>query len=830
MTGSVSEDLQSTHQTPTDWRLLPLTLGLYSVCLFSAVATESILATLWPLCAGASLVLALLVLRVHVSGPRTSGTLPKTKAVALHAGLLLIFMVPVFWAQGTAKSHWAEAQLGSEHQEHHVFKAHWVLVQPLQKRINQFGATSYQAPAEITGIERSDGQLQTVKTPWPVWLSADRPHAAAAGSTIRGVVKVDPAGDFSRIQAYAKVQGPMETIVEAPATVFTELRERLQETADRHATGLAGLDASSQQQRGRALIASMIVGDTSGHDEQLRQDMKTAGLSHLSAVSGANCALVFGVVTAILRRVGLPRWCQVSGSLTALAFFVLVVGPEPSVLRAAVMGVVGAVAVFFGRGRKTMPLLFIACILLLTLDPWYATDLAFQLSVAATWGIVGWGKTIADALSRWMPRGIAQALAIAIAAQFATIPVLGPATGSIPTHSVAANLIVTPLVPAVTLLGTASLPFLLWFPELAELLLYPVGWLTMAVGIIGRQSAALPHALLPWPEGLPGYLLGSAVLLVFGVVNHVISKGIKKGRLLMPRIVRYGSLVGWFRFHYHGNHRPWWLVLCVVAALLATGWLLRPQSIPRDWSLVACDVGQGDMFVLNSGDGRAVVIDAGPEPSAAQRCLDRLRIHTVERMFISHQHADHYAGMNGVLAGRRVETITFGSAQQQVIFPTGGVTAEPAHPGQLWQFPSGGSAEHSIEILALAARRDRGASENDASAVLQVTLKPTQTVLLFTGDLEEHAFASLDRERRLPGRVHLLKVAHHGARNGGEQAFARLQPDIALVSVGKDNDYGHPHPDILAAIDAAGARLLRTDELGSIWIRFSKDSFATGQF
>lgn len=832
MTGSISDRPEQKPRQATDWRLLPLTLGMYAACLFSAAAPTELLTLLWPVCAVAATVLSVLALRWQLGGPGWLTLLPRLKNVVLHLGLLLIFLVPVFWSQATAKGHWDSAGLGSGFRAGQILKAQLQITQQLQKRTNRFGATSYQAPAEIIAVNNHGGEPNELKTPWPVWLSADRPNPAPAGSVLSGIVRVDPAGDFSRIQAYAKLQGPVTIIAEAAPDVFSRLRDRLQDLAHRHLTGFPVVDASPEQERGRALIASMIVGDTSRHDERLREDMKTAGLSHLSAVSGANCALVFGVVTAVMRRFGLPRWSQVSASLGALVFFVLVVGTEPSVLRAAVMGVVGAIAVFSGRGRKTMPLLFVACILLLSVDPWYATDLAFQLSVAATWGIVVWGKALSEALPRWLPRGVSQALAVAIAAQFATIPVLGPATGSIPTHSVLANLIVTPLVPLVTLLGTAALPFLLWFPELAALMLYPVGWLTLAVGVVGQHSAGLPLALLPWPEGILGYLLGLAVLLTFGFTTQLLTRGLRnaKGRPSMPRIIRYGSCSNWLRTQTQGSAPLWWLVLFTVGALLAGGWLLRPHGMPRDWSVAACDVGQGDMFVLNIGDGAAVVIDAGPDPDSARRCLDRLQVSTVERMFISHQHTDHYAGLEGVLTGREVNAITYGTAQDSLSFTTEDKAAELAQPGQEWTFPAAGSTDPTIHIRVLGAEQGPGVTENNASAVLHVRFEPSGTSMLFTGDLEQEGFAALERANRLPDRVHVLKMAHHGARNGGTRAVRLLQPDIAVISVGKDNDYGHPHPDILAALTQTGARVLRTDELGSLWIRFSRDGFSTGRF
>ena len=234
--------------------------------------------------------------------------------------------------------------------------------------------------------------------------------------------------------------------------------------------------------------------------------------------------------------------------------------------------------------------------------------------------------------------------------------------------------------------------------------------------------------------------------------------------------------------------------------------------------------------MLNSGSGSAVIVDAGPDPQAAHQCLNTLKISKVDHIFISHQHADHYAGLEGVLSDREVNDITYGSAQQNIVFETGGHQPQRARPGQTWTFSSAAGSQSRIEVEVLAAKTDPGASENDASTVLHVTFQPAGVNMLFTGDLEEDEFAALARNNRLPNRVHALKVAHHGARNGGQQAVRTLEPEIALISVGKKNDYGHPHPDITAALNQVGSEVMRTDELGSIWIRFTTDSFTTGRF
>ncbi|MFC0581061.1 ComEC/Rec2 family competence protein [Micrococcoides hystricis] len=836
MTNSSSNHSPSRRKSPGDWRLVPLTAGLVLVTLLAVVLPEPQLALFWRIGLAIALTAGGYLWWAYRSPLETCRGRRWLRMSILHVALICAASVIVVSSVAAQKSSWDEANFRHYMSEQQSFRAVIELSQQPQKRTNQFGQTSYEAAAHVLALQHRNGVDQPVKSAWPVWLRSDQPLTYGAGTVVRGIVLAQEPPSLSRIQAFVTVRGPVEVLSEQDPDIFERLRERLLELGREHRTGFDGIDASTEHQRGSALIASMIVGDTSEHDEQLRTDMKVSGLSHLSAVSGANCALVFGVVTTLMRRLRLPMWLQMLASSVALILFILVVGFEPSVLRAGVMGLVGAIAVFAGRGRKTLPLLYVACIGLLLFDPWYVTDLAFQLSVAATWGIIVWGTALSNLFPVWVPRILAQATAVAVAATIATIPVLGPATGALPTHSVAANVLVTPLVPLITLLGTAALPFVLWLPALAKVLLYPVGWLTIGVGAVGHFSAGLPGALLPWPEGSLGYGLGMLIVLLVAISTHVLSRRSQaldrnraEGIRTMIRIVRYGSVGNWFRFHL--GRSSGWLAATIIACccLIGLGVWLRPTGLGSNWHLAVCDVGQGDMFVMNTGADQAVVIDAGPDPQAADQCLKELGVTHVEHLFISHQHTDHYGGVEGVFRDRAVAALSVGTAEKHVQIPQLGT--QPRFPRQGERFTFGGEAgTPHVTVTALTPGRKPHHTENNASLVLHVHLKHEDVSLLFTGDLEEEEFNRLQANRMIPENIDVLKVAHHGARNGSARVPQLLGPSLALISVGADNDYGHPHPEIVAALKEEQAHVVRTDELGSVWVQFTDNGFLVGQF
>jgi competence protein ComEC len=585
--------------------------------------------------------------------------------------------------------------------------------------------------------------------------------------------------DGADLAAILIARGPPE-VVSRPG--------RLLRTVDRVRSGIR--EAVAGQPTGpRALVPALVDGDDGRLPDDVQADFRTSGLTHLLAVSGTNLTLIVGFLLIVARWCGVRARGLVVVGVLGVVGFVLLARTEPSVLRAAVMGSVALVGMGIrGRERGTRAL-GVAVVLLLLVDPWLAQSLGFALSAAATAGILLFAPPWRDALATWLPRWVAEAVAVPLAAQLACTPLVAAISGQVSLVAVTANLVVAWAVGPATVLGLlGGMVAVLWAP-LGQVVATPAGWCASWIIAVARTSAGLPVAALAWsPGGI------SVAVLTLGCVAVALALG--------TALARRGLVLGFSSV----------LVAVMLVPLPTPGWP------PRGWVLVACDVGQGDGLVLNLGGGNAVVVDAGPDPDLMDACLDRLGIRGVPIVVLSHFHADHVDGLPGVLAGRRVGVIETSPVED----PSGGVAlvrsaarraGVPVRAVAYGESTTIGRLRWQVLAPVRRDYPDSDSPPNDASVVLLVEARGVRILLM--GDEERPSQADL---RRTTTALHadVLKVAHHGSSKQDEDLVEGLGARLAIISVGVDNDYGHPAPSTLWLLRRAGMQVRRTDLDGEV--------------
>jgi competence protein ComEC len=561
-----------------------------------------------------------------------------------------------------------------------------------------------------------------------------------------------------------------------------------------------------------ALLAGLLLGERTDLPRELDDGFRRAGVYHVLAVSGFNVVLLAAAVLTLCRLARVGRRASAVVAIVVVTGFAVVVGSEPSVLRAVVMAVLVLAALLLEREASVTNSLALAALAILVVRPGDLGDPGFQLSFAATAGIV----------AAPMPRGvIAGAIAVSAAAHLAVLPITLTHFNQLSTIGVAANLGVVPLAGVATVAGLLAVGVSFLSESLAQVgfdALWPV---LLALRGVVAVAAAVPGAVVHLPAPPWVAIACYAGSLALGLVWWHL-------RDERPRVGRPSGAAA--------------LVLQALAVALAA-W---PALAPPDGRLrlVVLDVGQGDAIVLEAPNGRVLLVDAGVggpmrldvgERVVAPFLWNRGHLRLAGAI-VTHADADHAGGMQsihrlfGIAGGLDADTLArgpfwIGGAMVSSLGPwrdaSGGAPGplrDPLLLGAAWRDVRDTADHGSVGSVVEEGSRHPAAgsrrSRNDEAMVLRIEYGLAS--FLLASDIEA------PRERALvasgaPLAATVLKVAHHGSRTSSTPEFlGAVGPAIAVVSVGPRNPYGHPDPAVLERLTTTGARVYRTDRDGAV--------------
>ncbi|MCI0635132.1 MAG: DNA internalization-related competence protein ComEC/Rec2 [Actinobacteria bacterium] len=543
--------------------------------------------------------------------------------------------------------------------------------------------------------------------------------------------------------------------------------------------------------REAGLLLGLALGDDTELDPVLERDFRASGLSHLLVVSGGNVAMVLAPVVALGALLRLSRWPRFALGALTVAFFVVLTGAEPSVMRAGVMAGLALVGVLLGRPRSGGSILAGAVVLLLVLDPALVWSVGFQLSVAATAGMIAMATPIADRL-RFLPRPVALATGATLAAQAGVTPILLFHFHEVPTSTVLANVLAFPAVAPCLLLGVSAAGAGLASEGLGQLV---AGIAVVPLRYLETVADRLAQAPVPWITG------GGAVTLAAGLAAVLlIAWWMRSGRPLPRRAVVFGVLLA---------------PLLVWSSAISAG---PPTSL----TVRFFDVGQGDAALITSPGGASILVDGGPEPADIATELAALGIKRLDLVVASHPHADHIVGLPAVLSRIPVGSILEPGCPGDS--PDAETLAEAvAAEGVPGRHPRAGEVilVGDVRLEILSPDRCWSGTESDSNNdALVIRASIGEDVVLFATEPEEPAQqVMLDEEVDLAADV--LKVPHHGAATSLETFFEAVGAEVAVVSVGP-NTYGHPVPEVLDWLRSGGTRVVRTDLFGTVVVTFDE--------
>jgi competence protein ComEC len=574
------------------------------------------------------------------------------------------------------------------------------------------------------------------------------------------------------------------------------------------------------------LAAAILIGLRDRVDKDVAADFTTAGVSHIVAISGWNIAIVAATVAALLGGL-LSRRRRAVVTLGAIVAYTLFAGATPSVNRAAVMASVALLAVETGRGSRAMVGLAWAVAGMIVVEPGTVGDAGFQLSAAATAGLVAWATPLTKRLEHhapWLPGPLRESLGVSLAAQAATLPIALLIFGRLALIAPAANLVAVPLVPPAMAAGAvafvagwmATLGAPSW---LCGLLAMPAWALLAGLIWVVHRAAVVPGA--NETLGFPANALAAATAcLVLCWLHRRLRTQLSPGRHQSTRPARVTKPAR------PPRHRWAFVSAAFVVALAGCVVASHPDGSVH---VIVLDVGQGDAVLLEGDHGGRILIDGGPDGNALLKVLDRyvpVWDRRLDAIVLTHPHDDHVSGLVTVVdkyrvgrafeSGWAVSTPTYRAWLDALA--AHGLRPERLATGDTVQlddvalrvlWPDDGTVRPSV----LDPNATDNRKTNDSSVVLLGQYENRR--FLLTGDAEDDVDPVL-LARGLPA-VDMLKVPHHGsATASSDDLLAALRPGVAVVSVGAANTYGHPAPSTMARLRAHARTVLRTDQVGTV--------------
>jgi competence protein ComEC len=554
------------------------------------------------------------------------------------------------------------------------------------------------------------------------------------------------------------------------------------------------------------VLQGMLFGDQlneTGETGVALEDFRRTGTIHLLSVSGLHVGFVVAGLTWLLGWLRLRKKWRIPLILLGVGFYIMMTGMKPPVLRSGIMLALYVAAEWLGVKDDRINRLSLAALLLLAFNPYNLFEIGFQLSFAATAGVVGLYPILKECFPAKGPllKLVWQTILISVAAQAMVLPLLACYFYQISWVAPFANLVLA--LPALLIVVGGLVGELagLGWPWLGHLILWGVdGVVAVSLKMIhlcaqpGWAASGTPG--WPWPW-IGAYYLGLALL-----VNEL------RPNLLNGRpAIHYGTLA--------------LALLAGLTLFVWTGFYFKTQAGYLE--LTCIDVGQGDAIFLKTPDGVTALVDGGAEGQGRNRVLPYLRRHNITRLnlvFGTHGHDDHLGGLDEVLLQIPAGTLYLPRRSNAVIRK---LVAKLKQVKLTRRTVANGKRFRLGKFVSVRMLLFPGAgNENDRSTVLLVGYGKNR--ILLTGDLDAEGETFLTEKYPQLLTAAVLKVGHHGSDYASTWAMlSQVKPQIGVISVGRGNRYGHPGPSALNRLHSLGTAVYRTDRRGTIHIRIYSD-------
>ncbi|HZJ84698.1 MAG TPA: DNA internalization-related competence protein ComEC/Rec2, partial [Syntrophomonadaceae bacterium] len=545
-----------------------------------------------------------------------------------------------------------------------------------------------------------------------------------------------------------------------------------------------------------SILLGMLLGKKENMDEKQYRDFQKTGIVHVFAVSGLHVGFLLLFCHGITSLLALSSRNRFYFSLIILLAYGTVVGWPISVIRASIMAGLSIFALYVSRERSLLDCLGLAGIIIIFLDPHAPFKVAFQLSFVATWGLIYLYPLIKNSLA--IENKFLAYLLIPLAAQLPTIPFIAYHFNLLTPISILTNVLLTYIIGIVVIAGFILITFMIFLPALFTFFIMPIGALINFVLLINDSLVNLPWAYIY--VATPHILLIGIYFLALALFIYYL-KDITRNSYLIAALLLITVFI---------------LVICLPANLFNRGKL----------EVVALDVGQGDSILLKSPQGKFILVDGGGSDFTdvgQRKVLAYLHHRGIRDLYLAvntHPDTDHLLGLETVVNDISVKHIGIPATlkdedkyqELKDIASSKNIPLTTLHKGQILKIEPG----FNLEVIYPALDNELKTVDNDQSVVLLGKYKSFS--ILLTGDIEKKGIEKMVSEYDLP-MVTVLKIPHHGSKGSlVAKLYEETKPKYGIISAGKNNNFGHPHQDVLHQLDDIGAISLRTDLGGLIQI------------
>ena len=573
------------------------------------------------------------------------------------------------------------------------------------------------------------------------------------------------------------------------------------------------------------LLVGMLFGERSALEPETEDIFSRSGAAHLLAVSGLHCGLVAGFLLLFWRRLTGQGWPAFLLSAFFLFLYVFLCGFKPAALRAFFMFLLAMGAVFFGRQNDLPTALAAAAFITLLFNPLYLFSVGFQLSYAATAGLIFFASPLQEKIrtllmgggglaSSFLTEKVSPLLAVTLAAQIGVLPLTAYYFREISLVALFTNVLILPVMALVLGIGLFSVLLGLILSQIGaffNLANYP---LLAYMLFVTAKMGSLPFSYIRvYPPHLPGIVFYYVILLVLAGGG--------------------GKYLRSFYFYLRERVCPFHFIVLILLSVLVLTWWGMPGVGQRSLEVIFLDVGQGDAIFIRTPRGRNILLDGGGKPAyqgditetghfVVVPFLEQRRVKKLDLVIISHPHEDHYGGLFPVLERFPVKMLATNAESPETGFYAEllALAREKGISREILEAGDHFTVEPSLKLTVLNPPRElwqgTGSDKNNNSLILHLRYK--ETGLLLTGDAETKAIEYILGQGKIPpGQV--LKIPHHGGALPNLPHFLdEVEPWAAVISVGP-NSFGHPHSETLAALQEKGLQIFRTDQHGAVTLK-----------